>query len=505
MTSTYAKNLSAASALTLLLGAVAALAAGCAHKGETTNEKKPARYVETANRTAEKLPLPKFNLKLPYHKDEAEFDFWHIQDPHALTFQLAVDCQIGLRQEPKGKEGVALMTTQVMQRATIRKSRTELIRLIDGASASISTAVDMDDSQFFLSGLASDFSKLAPIVTEIIQEPRMSPDDFKEILDLTTAELVTSTEDPGALSSNTSIYHFFYGSREALPVAGIPPSIKAIQLEDVLEFYGKIRKCPRWNIRLASPWPDHEAVANVKKSFGVLLSSQKTIRRESTVPKTTLGKHVHIIEKSEINESYLIVLRKSVPATHPDYPALVVGTELFGQGMMSRLQQVLREELHLTYGANASLAPVTGYSLFTVQASTHAESTGRVINGIAELWKQMADETPSPTEVHRAQNRFTGEYFFGLQFPASILQSSFSATTLGLPASWPSDMPGRLMKVSERDVQRAWKQHLAPETMFVVAVGPPGIGSQLEDNGWELTLNRAEDYRWEWPSEMRHR
>lgn len=446
------------------------------------------------------LRLPKIKPQSTFHKKTKQLDFWHSTDKSTLTFTLALSCLIGAASDPPGKEGVAALTLSLMKRATIKRSTTDMIAAIDGHSAQLVSMTNMHGASFVLTGASWDFDYLAKILKNVLLTPRMDPNDFKNLNELQWAQTLQSLEIPDSIIQAASDFNFYKDGRERYPIGGSPTSLRKITMEDAFHFYEEFKNCPQWKITFSSPWPNKKALRKVKRVFKKILEKKKhpVNLPALKVPQTQTDKLV-FIEKADLHQSHIIVRKKTMKRSHPDYAAALLTNEILGGSFSSRLNQVLREKENLTYGASSSLSATKHFGEFSISLSANADKTFVALDRALDVWKHFAEKGANTKEIAKAKNHMTGLYPFQFQSRASTLHLIVFFDWVGLPGPTIFNFPKEIESLTQRDIQRILKTHLAPKNYFITILGPNNAQRFLSHLDLEIIKGSEADYLGESP------
>lgn len=132
----------------------------------------------------------------------------------------------------------------------------------------------------------------------------------------------------------------------------------------------------------------------------------------------------------------------------PRLPAAELVNSVLGGGYGGRLNQRLREQLGLTYGASSTLRVWPGHGWLEIDLECAPGAAGRAIVEVRQVLAELAAQGPSDDELRaawRSRRRAEAE---GVTTLAGLTLSYGVAAAWGLPPEWRRDQLVRLGQVS---------------------------------------------------------
>jgi predicted Zn-dependent peptidase len=108
-------------------------------------------------------------------------------------------------------------------------------------------------------------------------------------------------------------------------------------------------------------------------------------------------------EQRKLEQSHLVLARRTVSATSPDRFAARIFAEIFGGGMASRLFQDVREARGLAYTIDASCDQHSDCGRISVYAGSDPKDAAEVVKITSDIWGDMATAGPTESELARAK------------------------------------------------------------------------------------------------------
>ena len=121
-------------------------------------------------------------------------------------------------------------------------------------------------------------------------------------------------------------------------------------------------------------------------------------------------KKVLLINKDDAKETTFMIGAPGVSRNNPDFVALEVINTLFGGRFTSMLNDELRVNTGLTYGANSRFAPLKNGGTFAISTFTATKTTEPAIDKALEVLQRLHKEGVNDTSLTSARNYVKGQY-----------------------------------------------------------------------------------------------
>lgn len=269
------------------------------------------------------------------------------------TISFNIWFNVGSVNDPKGKEGLANLTAQLMvDGATQNNSYEDILEKLDPIAGSYNAKVDKEMTTFKGRIHKDNLDLFYQLFTEMLLLPKFNSEDFERI----KKQTISSIENELRYASDEELgkavlYNEVFAET---PYAGLTigsvTSLKSITLDDIQSFYAKYYNKNNFTIGLAGGF-NIEFVNKFEQDLQKLPDGEKT-EKITINPKTINGLEVTIVEKD--NNSTAISFGFPIPITRADkdFYALDVFRSWFGEhrNQSSHLYEVIREKRGLNYG-----------------------------------------------------------------------------------------------------------------------------------------------------------
>lgn len=261
--------------------------------------------------------------------------------------------KVGSVNDPKGKEGLAYLTAELMADAsTTKHDYSSILELLYPMATGYGTKVDKEMTTFQGRVHKDNIEKYNELFLDAILNPAFKEDDFNRVknntLNFIKNELrYSSDEELGKFS----LYNFvFAGTAYEHIMAGTVEGLESITLQDVKDFHKNYFNKNNYVIGLGGGF-DNNLVETVKSRLDKLADS-KTNTKVDVKPKAINGLEVVLVEKENNSTAISFGFPIDVLRGDDDFFALALFSSWFGEhrNQSSHLFQIIRGERGLNYG-----------------------------------------------------------------------------------------------------------------------------------------------------------
>ncbi|MGD0524793.1 MAG: pitrilysin family protein [Polyangiaceae bacterium] len=399
---------------------------------------------------------------------------WLLERHDAPVVSCDITVPVGAASDPPGKGGVAYTTAAMLDEGAGKRGAIDLARAIDGLGASLGSETNADASTVSLTVLSRHLHEAFPIFADVVARPRFEAAEFKRVKELWASELLQRSKDPDATARVVYRVVLFgpdhpYGH----PWDGTRASARAVGLDDVRRFYRAAWRPDRATLVCAGDVARPALSAMLDEVFGSW-KAPPTPAPPPLAPPAPKGPwpRVVLVDRPDAPQSVIAVLRPGIAASSPELPLLGRVNDAIGGSFTSRLNQDLREQRGLTYGAASRFSVSRGPGQVVAWASVDTPKTGEALAAMLGDLHQFSSGGLSDDEIARTRSQARSSLVGIYESVEGISGRLANDASLGRGA----DYEARASQASD-EAQRAQldplaKRFYAPEDAVVVVVGP---------------------------------
>lgn len=309
------------------------------------------------------------------------------------------------------KSGLASLTATGLQYGTKNYSKSKIEEELDFIGASLNTYASKEYAGLSSKFAAKDMNIVLPILKEILADPVFDKDEFEK-----ERKRVLSSLDQAKLSPRNVINsywdQFLFGNHVyANAVSGSPESVSKFNIEDLKAFY-KTNYAPEGSaIALAGDFNAREMKTILKNLFGSWKKGsqvQKNMASQTVNPVQSA--RVLLVNKDDARETTFLIGGLGIRRDNPDFVAIEVVNTVFGGRFTSWLNDELRVNSGLTYGANSRFIPLKNSGTFAISTFTANITTEATINKALQVLDSLHANGIDDKTLTSAKNYVKGQF-----------------------------------------------------------------------------------------------
>jgi zinc protease len=323
------------------------------------------------------------------------------------------------------KHGVASFTAAGLQYGTKSYTKAKIEEELDFIGADLNTYATKEYAGVSAKFAAKDIDIALPILNEVMTSPTFPAVEFVKEKKRVLAGLDQAKQSPRQVMG-AYWDHFIFGDHVyGNSVSGSPVSVGKLLPLDLSAFYK------------ANYTPDHSAIAivgdfdtktmksKIDKLFGSWKKGNSAQKNLAAVPIVApTEERILLINKEDARETTFRIGSLGIKRDNPDFIAIDVINTLFGGRFTSMLNDELRVNSGLTYGANSGFIPLKNSGTFYISTFTATKTTEATIKKALEVLNKLNKDGIDEKGLSSAKNYVKG------QFPPDFETSAQQANLL---------------------------------------------------------------------------
>ena len=246
-----------------------------------------------------------------------------VEDKSLPTIDMRGMIYSGSVYDPTDKAGLAAITGEVLRSGGTEKlSGDQLDRELETMAAQVETGMDDESGFIQVSMLKENLDRVLALTADILRRPAFAQEKI-DLAKITQRTVISRRNDDIAAIANREFNKLIYGSQSPFARQAEYASIDAISREDIVKFY-KTYFHP--NRMLLAVWGDFDSKQMVKK-ITTLLGDWPAVsiaKPELPVVNYPFVNTVSYIQKTDVNQSNIMLGHIGGLLDSPDFPALII-------------------------------------------------------------------------------------------------------------------------------------------------------------------------------------
>ena len=334
-----------------------------------------------------------------------------------------------------------------------------------------------------MSAVTGEFERAGRLLAEVVRVPAFDEDEF-DTLRRQTATGMAVTEKTPEVMADRAFARSLWGDQHPYgrPVEGTSDDLDGLSVEGLEEWWLAFVRPETATLYIAGDVSVDDAVTLAEDMFGDWEGEGDAVERPLTSWTKPDRTQITLVDNPGAVQSQIRAGHAGITRRHPLYASGVVLTQIFGGAFTSRLNDSLRVEKGLTYGARGGLSSRRFGGEFQVSTFTKTPKTAETVRAILTEVERMRDEAPSDKELGSAVSYLAGSFAGSLETPQAVAGRLWSLERDGLPADYWNTYLKRIASATSEAVAEAARELLDPDGLLIVVVGDAGeVQESLEE------------------------
>jgi zinc protease len=383
---------------------------------------------------------------------------------------VSVLVKAGAVADPAGQEGLASITAGLLRKGTKSRTAQQFAADIDFIGGSFDADAASDYSTAGAEFLTKDIAKGFDLLSDALLHPTFPQDEVDKLL-AQSIDGVKAAKD----SANGVIFDYYQaylydGKGYGRPTGGDEVSLKKLKRDSILNFYETYYTPGNTILAVAGDFNAAEVKKEIEDTFGAWVAKPSPPVKWDAVPPTK-GKRLLLVNKSDATQTFFVFGNIETTVTDPDRVAIRVVNTVFGSRFTSMLNEALRVESGLTYGAGSFFRPEKLSGPFAIYSFTRNETTEKALDLALETLKKLHTDGLTAEQLASAKSYIKG------QFPPSVETSAQLANLIathefyGLTDDEVNQLDARVDAVTPEIAKQVIAKHFPLDNLVFVLIG----------------------------------
>lgn len=357
-------------------------------------------------------PLGQAQVKLPPYSREVLPNgtvVYLVQKTGLPLVSFHVVVKGGQESEPEGMAGLTSLTAGLLRRGTAQATADRFNEELDGLGGTFGAAANEQATVVNAEFLKKDFDRGLALVADAVLHPAFPEAEVKKALARAADGLKTVKDNPGA-AIGEYYQSFFFGAAHPYGRVADEASVDRIRRQDIVAYHGRMYVGKNLIVVVAGDFDTAIAKRRVADTFGAAPAGEAYRWAEDHPPVAGSGARVLLADKPDATQTYFVIARPGVPRSTPDRVPLMLINTLFGGRFTSMLNDELRVNSGLTYGAGARVQMDRLTGAIYISSYTRTDSTARAVDLALDVLKRLHDRGITAEQLASAKAYVKGTY-----------------------------------------------------------------------------------------------
>lgn len=404
---------------------------------------------------------------------------WLVEEHGIPLVALDYEFKGGASADPKGKEGLAYLTSGLLNEGAGDLDALAFQKALDERAIRMGFTAGRDQFSGTLKTLSEEKDEAFRLLGLALAQPRFEADAVERVREQVRSIQRSEDDNPRSVAGKAWMRAAFGDHPYASNPTGTPDTLAGLTAEDLRGYVRSTFTRDRLVVSAVGDVTPEELGLLLDAAFGALPAQGKAAAVTEIEP--ALVARVEVIDRA-IPQSVAMFGMPGLKRDDPDwFPALVMN-QIFGSGgFSSRLMEEVRRKRGLTYGVATYLMPMDHSALLLGSVATVNARMGESKSVIEGEIARMAQTGATEAELADAKTYLTGSYALNFDTSSAIAGQLTGMQRYGFDTDYINQRNSYIEAVTLADVNRVAQRLLDPNRTFWVIVGQPeGLSAATE-------------------------
>jgi predicted Zn-dependent peptidase len=413
------------------------------------------------------------NFKLPNHELmtlKNGLQIYLVQQDEVPLIHFRAVVPAGYKYDQMGKNGLSNIVANSISAGSKNYTKSEIEETLDYIGASLNTSSGMESSIISSNFVSKDLETVLPILKDLILNPIFEEEEVNKLVQRVSIGIEQSKESPRAVIGNYFNKNLFKNHPYGNSASGDKESLNSLEIKDLKQFHKKYFI------------PNGSAIAIVgdfeKKKIKKLLSKNfkdwkkgKTIEFETPKINPIESSKVLIVNKENARETTMLIGGLGVPRNAEDLISIQVVNTILGGRFTSWLNDELRVNSGLTYGARSGFSSYKNGGSFSISTFTANQNSERTIDLALKTYNKLFNNEIDEALLESSKNYVKGQFPPRYETNSSIARFFTDSFVYNISLNYINEFSQKVNDIDINSTNKIVKNYFPKENLLYVFVG----------------------------------
>lgn len=392
-----------------------------------------------------------------------------VEAPHLHSIALALYAKVGSRFETPATNGLSHFLEHMVFRGSDRYPTSYALNdAIEQRGGTLQATTSRDCTAFYMKTHPALLGDGVEILGELFRAPRFAQIDVERQIVMEEILEDYDEDDVDICSSDIARTALWPRHPLGLKIIGTRKNVMGFTRDDLERHRREFYAAGNLVFSAVGALTRSDVLAQAERFLGDLPAGPSVemvaAEDEESEPR------VKLVEQDD-QQTEVVVSFRALGERDPDYTTLQVLRRVLDDGISSRLQKHVCEDLGLAYDVGASTECWADTGAFDIEVSVEKKKTERIVRELLTVVRALRDDGPTEEELTKVKRRFGWDLEFAKD-SVSDLSTWFGATELYTEAKPFEAQFEEAQRVTAADVKRVAARVLKPQRLAVAVLGP---------------------------------
>jgi zinc protease len=376
----------------------------------------------------------------------------------------------GSSADPVGLEGLASTAAGLLRKGTTKRSAQKFAEDLDFIGATFSADASADFAALSAECLSKDLDKGLDLLSDAMLHPAFPQSEVDKLLSQ-DIDGVKAAKDEAESVALTYYYGYLFGEHPyARPEGGDELSLARIKRDAIAKFYQANYTPSDTILAVAGEFNASQMKTKLEEVFGAW-TAKGAPPPVLSAPLAVKGKRLLLVDKPDSTQTFFVIGNVGMAVNDPDRVAIRVVNTIFGGRFTSQLNEALRVESGLTYGAQSFFDAKKQPGAFAIYSYTKNESTVQAIDLALQILDKLHKNGVTADELASAKAYMKGQFPPSIETSGQLARRIASIEFYGLNDDEINQLEERIDAVTLQVAKQTIEKHFPADNLVFMLIG----------------------------------
>ncbi len=367
--------------------------------------------------------------------------------------------------------GLASLTAESLLFGAGAMTKTQIEERLDFIGASYGSGASKDSAQLSMSFVNTDARTVLPILKDVVCHPTFDANEIEKRKKQLLVELQQDKEAPARVVQSYFQRFLFQDNPYGNPISGIPSTVSRFTDEDVKRLYRSHYSPNGSALAIVGDFNTPAMQKEIAELFRDWKPFALTHPMKDPPTFNTAKSRVLLVNKDDATETQFIIGGPGVPRSNPDYVEIQVVNTILGGRFTSWLNDELRINRGLTYGARSGFGMFKQTGTFVISTYTRTASTDEAITVALQVLDRLHQQGIDEATLTSAKNYVNGQFPPRYETAGSLASLLTDMYVYGFDESFINDFQKRVQAMTVEKARQIVTRYFPKDNLQYVLIG----------------------------------
>lgn len=379
----------------------------------------------------------------------------------------------GASADPRGRNGVATATADLVTRGTTTRSATDIASTVESLGATLNAGAGADSSQVTLQTRSDRADQAFTVYADVVRNPAFGEEEITRSRQQALDGLRVALRQPGTIA-NFAMTRAIYGET---PYGGIasPATLQAMTRDDIAGFHRAYWRPDNAVLVISGDVSAETGFALAERYFGDWQRPAGAVPAQPDATASAPAPRTIVVDLPQTGQAAVQLGVRGISRRDPDYFNVLLANAVMGGGGSARLNQEIRVRRGLSYGANSTSQARLAPGPIVAATQTRNDAAVQVIELMEAEFTRLRDTLPTATELDARKASLVGAFGRQVETTAGMAGQISTLALHGLPPERLNAYVADVSAVTPEQIRAAAQRYFDPARADLVVAGDAQI------------------------------